>query len=173
MRADLKRSARFRLQGMRPEVPLLSVKHGRFRKFLYALLGISILFAAGSFLVPYDLKPDPGARFRISTCMVRRDLSNYWVTVHVKRAGDAPHDLLKPVRLVTADGTELEPADTTFSGGAGEGTTAIWFKFWLETEAMAGPLSLKMNDGTLRVKSSSKLPDLADKMTETHTTRFW
>lgn len=150
-----------------------AVKPTAFRKFLYALLGLSAVFAIASFLLPYDWKPDPSARFKIVASQVKRDRSSYWLNIHLKKSGKAGHDLMKPVRLVTADGTAHEPADTSFLGEPGLGTTEIWFKFWLEESDLKGPLQLQLNDGILTVKSVGGLPRMSDGSLKTFTTTRW
>ena len=149
------------------------MKHSAFRKFLFILLGLSLVFAAAAWFLPYDWKPDPGARFRTAASQLKRDRSNYWLNIHLKKSGDANHDLLKPVRLILADGRELEPADTTFAGEPGVGTTAVWFLFWLEESDLTGPLSLKLNDGNLTVKSTNGVPAIANATMRTFSTHRW
>lgn len=149
------------------------MKHSPFRKFLFVLLGLSAVFAAATWLLPYDFRPDPAARFKIAAVQLKRDRSNYWLNLHLKRAGHEGHDLRKPVRLITPDGTEHEPADTTFAGGMGPGTTEIWFMFWLEEADLKGPISLKLNDGILKVKSSAEIPSIADGAMRTFSTHRW
>jgi hypothetical protein len=149
------------------------VKRTVFRKFLYVLLGLSALFAIAPFLLPYDWKPDPGARFKIAATQVKRDRSSYWINVHLKKSGEEGHDLMKPVRLITSDGNVHEPADTSFAGGPGAGTTEIWFKFWLDERDLKGPLKLQLNDGILNVKSIGGLPRIADATMKTFTNSRW
>ena len=161
------------MQGRLPEVPLGGVKHSRFRKFLFILLGLSVVFALASMVIPYDLRPDGAARFHLEDVVLKRDRSNYWLTLHLQKSGDAPHDFQKPVRLLTASGRELEPADTTFAGDAGPGIREIWFKFWLDPADLDGPLSLQLNDGRLRVRTSDKPPRMADGLVRTFITHYW
>ena len=70
-----------------------------------------------------------------------------------QRAGDQPHDLLKPVRLILADGREAEPAD--FFQVEEQGYPEIGYRFYLEEKDLSGPLRLKLNDGTLTVRKKS------------------
>lgn len=149
------------------------MKQSWFRKFLFVLLGLSAVIAAVTWFLPYDWAPDPGARFKIAATQVKRDRSFYWITVHLKKAGEASHDLMKPVRLVTATSHEIEPAYIDFAGAENTGTDEIWFRFWVEDTQAAGPLHLKMNDGTLTVKSSSDMPPIGDAMMRTFTTHRW
>lgn len=153
--------------------PLGGVKQSWFRIFLFVLLGLSALFAAAAWLLPYDWKPDPAARYEIAATQVKRDRSYYWVTVHLKKSGEADHDLMKPVRLVTRPDRELEPADTTFVGGEGAGTSEIWVKFWVEESETFGPFLLKINDGALKVKTTEGMPSIADGMMRTFTNHRW
>ena len=155
------------------EVPIRFVKPTVFRKFLYALLGLSAVFAIASFLLPYHWKSDPGARFKIVASQVKRDRSSYWLNIHLKKSGNAGHDLMKPVLLITSKKKTHEPADTSFLGEPGLGTTEIWFKFWLEESDLKGPLYLQLNDGTLTVKSIGGLPRISDGSLKTFTTSRW
>jgi len=173
MRADLRGSARFRLQWGRGRVPLSGVKHSRFRIFLFILLGLSVLFAAAAFILPYEWGPDPGARYKIAAVQAKRDRSYHWITVHLKKSGAENHDLMKPVRLLAGDGHELEPADTTFQGDAQAGFTEIWYKFWVSDAEVARPLRLKINDGTLTVKTSEGMPAIHDGMMRTFSNPRW
>lgn len=149
------------------------MKHSRFRIFLFVLLGFSVLFAAAAFVVPYEWSPDPQARFRIAAVQVKRDRSYHWVTIHLKKGGTENHDLMKPVRLVTGSGHEMEPADTVFSGTEQTGTNQMWFKFWLSEAEIREPLSLKLNDGKLTVKTSERMPSIHDGMMRTFSNPRW
>jgi len=110
----------------------------------------------------YDSSPDPKARFQVDAVRLESDRSYVWLELHLKKSGTENHDLLKPVRLVTADNIEHEPADTVFAGNPEKGFTDIWFKFWLEKEDLRGVLNLKINDGTLKIKSSEPIPSLSN-----------
>jgi len=149
------------------------VKRSLFRKFLLLLLLGSALFAAVVWLLPYEWQPDPAARFKISASQLKRDRSFYWLNLHLKRTGGEEHDLRKPVRMILADGRELEPADTTFAGEMGPGTTEIWFRFWLEEGDLKGPLVLRINDGSLKVKSSADVPRIAAGAMRTFSNHRW
>jgi len=129
-------------------------------KWLAVVLVAAVVFATWSWLRPYEWRPDAGARFQIVGVEVTRDQSYHWVQVHLKRQGPLPHDLLKPVRLVLGSGRELEPADTRLLGTPEQGTTELWFKFWLEPGELAGPLRLRLNDGVLTVKKNTGEPAL-------------
>ena len=110
----------------------------------------------------YEKDPDPQAIFHIEAVRLETDRDFVWLEAHLRKAEEGEHDLYKPVRLVTSDGTEHEPADTTFAGKPETGFTDIWVKFWLEQRDLKGPIDLKINDGALKVKSSEPIPDLAD-----------
>ncbi|QTN32665.1 hypothetical protein HZ994_10085 [Akkermansiaceae bacterium] len=128
---------------------------------LLAGLIVALTFAAARiWTAEYDSEPDPKARFVVVAAQVSSDKGYRWVEVHLKRSGDAEHDLRKRVRLVTAEGTEHEPADTTFAGSPEKGFTDIWFKFWLAERDLEGKLDLRANDGSLRVKTNSGPPSL-------------
>lgn len=112
------------------------------------------------FLRPYDWHPDPGARATIRFTRVERDHSFYWVDIYLRLRPDEEHDLLKPVRLLTASGRELEPADTTLEGTAERKIEALSLRFWLDQADLEGPLRLRINDGELVVRKGSGLPAL-------------
>ena len=63
---------------------------------------------------------------------MKQDRSFYWLDLHLEVTENHGHDLMKPVRLITSAGREIEPADTTLGGAKETGTTELWFKFWLE-----------------------------------------
>lgn len=83
------------------------------------------------------------------------------------------HDLQKPVYLQTASGTQLQPADTTLAGEDGKTTTEIWFKFWLDSPQIKGPLNLHLNDGHLAIKRSAMAPELGTSDFRNFTTNQW
>ena len=148
-------------------------KQSWFRKFLFVLLGLSAVFAAVSWFLPYEWAPDAGARFRIAATQVKRDRSYYWINVPLRKSGQARHDLVKPVRLVPGRLEGIEPADITFGGSEETGTDEIWLKFWVPADRTFGPLDLKINDGTLKVKSSEGMPPIGDAMMRTFTNHRW
>lgn len=137
-------------------------------------LVLSAVFAAWSWMRPYEWNADPEARCRVAGAQVRQDLSFYWLDLHLKVTPGQSHDLAKPVRLVTASGREHEPADTTLGGDKGlQTTTDLWFKFWLEPGDFSGPLKLRINDGTLVVRSKSGPPSLGASKREYFPTHRW
>lgn len=139
---------------------------------LLLMLAVASAVAVWQWWRPYDWKSDPAARFAIAHASVSRDHSFYWLDLYLKRTGEA-HDLAKPVRLALADGRELEPAETTFEGDAGDATRALGFRFWLEDRDFAGPLQLRINDGSLRVRQRSGPPVKASKSSAHFTTSDW
>jgi hypothetical protein len=139
---------------------MAAMKRQMIRGLLAALVVAVTFLAAKVWSVKYDKDPDPRARFVVVEALLRSDHAYRWVELHLRKSGDAHHDLRKPVRLVTADGKEHEPADTTFAGSPEKGFTDIWFKFWLGEADLEGPLNLRINDGNLRVKTNSGLPSL-------------
>ena len=143
------------------------------RNSLLACLLISAAFAAWSWFRPYAWRPDPAARCKVVETLVTRDQSYFWVDVRLKVNPGMTHDLQKPVRLETAAGAKHEPADTTFAGTEGRGTTEIWFKFWLEPADLAGPLTLDLNDGKLLIKTGNTVPELATSTYQNFTTNHW
>jgi hypothetical protein len=143
------------------------------RVFLVLALVASTVFAGWTWMRPYAWRVDPAARAKMVGAQVRKDASFYWLDIHLKVSRGQEHDLMKPVRLATAAGRELEPADTTLGGKTGEGTTDLWFKFWLETADLEGPLTLRINDGTLVIRSGSGVPRLGRSNAEYFTTSRW
>jgi len=132
---------------------------GRRRLLMVVALVVCAGFAAWSLMRPYQWRPDPDARCTMVAAQVRVDRSYFWLDLHLKVAENQSHDLMKPVRLLSS-GREIEPADTTMGGTPAEGTTDLWFKFWLEPHDFEGPLELKINDGVLRVRSGAGIPSL-------------
>ena len=143
------------------------------RYSLMTCLLVSSAFAAWSWMRPYSWRADPAARCTVTETLVTRDHSFFWVDVHLKVNPDMTHDLRKPVRLESAAGKKFEPADTTLVGTPGQGTTEIWFKFWLESADLQGPLTLHLNDGKLMVKSRDGVPDLGSSTYRNFTTNHW
>ena len=140
---------------------------------LLALLALSLIFAGWQWFRPYDWGADPAARFRIVHSAVKRDHSYIWLDLYLKKSGDLDHDLGKPVVLRLADGREVEPADTTIEGSEGQPSQALGLRFWLEAKDFAGPLDLRINDGTLRVRSGSGIPAIPADSSSFFTHRNW
>jgi hypothetical protein len=149
------------------------VKRSTLRVFLVVALLVSGTFAAWSWLRPYAWGVDPAARCRVIGSQVKKDGAFFWLDAHLKVTPGQSHDLMKPVRLITAAGRELEPADTTLGGETGGGTTDLWFKFWLEATDLDGPLKLRINDGSLIIRSGSGIPRLGSSNLEYFTTSRW
>lgn len=129
---------------------------------LLIALVLSLAFAGWQWLRPYDWNPDPQARFRIAHVSLKQDHSFYWLGIKLERNGVDSHDLTKPVRLVTSKGREVDPTDTTMEGNPEEGISGLGFRFWLENDDLDGPLELRLNDGTLKVRSGSGQPRIRD-----------
>jgi hypothetical protein len=130
-------------------------------RLLIAAILVAVTFVAVKLWTgKYDRDPDPRARYRIEAAGLERDRSYTWLEIHLQKSGNKEHDMLKPVRLIMANGTEHEPADTTFAGAPGKGFTDIWFKFWLEDKELEGRIDLSMNGGTLRVKTNEGAPSM-------------
>lgn len=136
-------------------------------------LVVTAFFAAWTWLKPYAWKPDPASRCEVVGSQVRQDFQNYWVDIHLKLNPGETHDLMKPVRLITSGGREHEPADTTLGAKTGQETTDLWFKFWLETADLEGPLKLRINDGELIIRSGDGRPSLGATKAEYFTTHRW
>ncbi len=143
------------------------------RGFLIVALLAAAAFALWSWLRPYAWNPDPAARCKIIGAQVRKDLAYFWVDMHLETIPGRTHDLLKPVRLITGSGKEIEPADTTLGGGPDGGTTDLWLKFWLEPGDIDGTLILKINDGTLVIKADQGLPALGPSNVKYFLTQHW
>ncbi len=118
----------------------------------------STMFLGMLWVKKYESSPDPKARFEVQAVRLKRDKGYVWLEAHLKKSGEQEHDLKQQVRLVTADGEQHAPGDTTFAGTAETGFTEIWYKFWLDREALKGEMDLKMNGGTLKIKSSKPAP---------------
>lgn len=128
-------------------------------RFLMAvcLVGSTVLLGL-LWVKKYESSPDPKARFEVQAVRLKQDKGYVWLEAHLKKSGDEEHDLKKPVLLVTADGIQHEPADTTFAGSPETGFTEIWFKFWVDKRSLKGEMNLKMNGGKLKIKSSQPAP---------------
>ncbi len=122
---------------------------------------------------PYEWRPDPAAHCTIVETMVIRDQSYCWIHLHLKVNPGTNHDLQKPVRLQDAAGKFYEPADTTFAGKDPQNTTELWFKFWMESSDLAGPLILHLNDGKLVVRAGKGPLDPDSSSFNNHTTNQW
>ncbi len=132
------------------------MKRSLLRLLIAALLVALTFLAAKLWTGKYEGDPDPRARYRIEASSLKRDGAYVWLEIHVRKSSEKDHDLRQPVRLVTADGTEHKPADTKFPPG--KGFTDIWFKFWLEDTDLTGRIDLRMNGGTLHVKTNEGAP---------------
>ena len=142
----------------------------------YALWGgllLSTAFAMWSGLRPYSWHSDPGARCEVVETLLTRDQSFFWVNVHLKMNPGMSHDMQKPIRLETAGGRKLEPADITLGAQDGREPPEIWVKFWLEATDLNGPLTLHLNDGKLQIKASMGIPKLETSSFKNFTTHQW
>jgi len=173
MRAGRKRSARFRLQMRWIPASSCGVQSNRLRTYLWIGLVISAVFAAWTWLRPYDWQSDSQALGKIAGAQVRQDHSFYWLDVRVKIRSGEKHDHSKPVFLETQARAKVEPADTTMAGDAKRGTTELWFRFWLEPADFNGPLTLHLNQGALRVRKRSGIPKLGSSGNEFFNTSEW
>jgi hypothetical protein len=143
------------------------------RYSLIASLFAATVFAAWSWFRPYAWSSDAGARCEVVGALVTRDQSFYWLNVHLKVNPGMNHDLQKRVRLEGSPGVYLEPADTTLVGKDGQAISEIWFKFWLESSHLEGPLTLYLNEGKLSIKSSQGIPDLGNSGYRNFVTNHW
>jgi hypothetical protein len=144
-----------------------------FRGFPLLLLLAAAAFAIWTWIRPYQWQADPGARFVVEAVEVTRDHADFWVNVHLKRSGEADHDLEKRLVLETRSGGVMDAAETTLAGDARTGVTGIWLRFWLSEEQLRGPLVLRINDGTLLLKSGDGLPALKPSGTRVFTSHRW
>ena len=149
------------------------MKRRNFRIFLWVCLLLSAGFAAWMWLRPYQWNSDSAARCKILETLVTRDQSYIWVNCHLQVDPGASHDMQKPIRLETANGTMHDPADTTVAGTAQQAITEIWLKFWLEPTDLDGPLILHLNDGKLVVKATTGVPALGKSDSHNFTTNRW
>ncbi|MES2981089.1 MAG: hypothetical protein V4727_02155 [Verrucomicrobiota bacterium] len=134
------------------------MKRQAMRFLMAGCLAASTIFLGMLLAEKYESSPDPKARFEVQAVKLKEDKGYVWLEAHLKKSGDQEHDLKQPVRLLTADGEEHEPADTTFAGTPQTGFTEIWYKFWLDKRSLKGEMVLKMNGGTLKIKSSQPAP---------------
>ena len=139
------------------------MKRQMIRLILAVLLVTLTTAAAKLWIQKYNRDPDPKARFVIMKARVSSDRSYRWLELHLRKNGDANHDLSIPVRLIEGNGTAHEPADITFAGSQETGFSDIWFKFWLDPSALDAPLMLRINEGLLVVKSDKAMPALNQK----------
>ncbi len=135
------------------------MKRRTIRFSLALLVVLTTALAAWLWTSEYDSDPDPKARFEIEGVRLTRDRSDAWLEIHLRKSGEADHDLRKMVWLVTSDGLKHKPADSTFAGGPERGFTDIWFKFWLSAKDLEGEMDLLINDGKLRVKTNRGAPE--------------
>jgi hypothetical protein len=142
-------------------------------RLLVAALAAASLFAAWAWLRPYAFGPDPAAGCTIEGAQLRRDRSNYWLDLHLRPAKDRSFALSSPVRLRTAAGREIEPAATEFSPPPGRPATDIWFKFWLESSDLERGLDLRIQQGSLRVKSTDGIPAMDSGASRYFTSSRW
>ena len=151
----------------------MAVSRKTFRIILVALLVITGAIAAWSWLRPYEWSPDKTAGSEIIGCEVKQDHSNYWVNLHLRVDEDAKHDLRTPIRLVTAAGKSIEPADTTLVGDKEKAIRQIWLKFWIEKKDLDGALKLRINDAELSVRQKSGVPKLRSSGSRYFVTDNW
>lgn len=149
------------------------MKRFTLRGFLLVLLTAAAAFTAWTWLRPYEWNEDPAARCKVLGADVRKDHSFFWVDLRLDVRHGQTHDLMKPVRLITSAGRELVPADTTLIGSPEDGTTGLWFKFWLEAADIEGPLSLRINDGVLSVRTRPGMPVLGNSTQKSFSTNQW
>jgi hypothetical protein len=140
---------------------------------LLLALGVSVIFAAWQWFRPYDWSPDKAARYQVVHASLTRDHSYLWLNVFLERKGDSDHDLTKPVLLLTADGRELEPAETTLGGDEKRGTESLGFRFWLQDGDFTGPVKLRLNEGELIIRKQSGVPGVNNGTPRYFTTSNW
>lgn len=153
--------------------PLRPVNRQNLRTYFRVALLLLTAFALWGWFRPYAWRPDPAARCEVAGVQVTRDASYCWVNIHLKIRDGLQHDLQKPVFLEIPGRPNLEPADTIFAGSQPHGTTDIWLKFWADSAQLSGPLTLRINDGSLRIKSGHGTPDFGGADSLHFTTHSW
>jgi hypothetical protein len=147
------------------------VNRVRVQKILFlAVLGAAC-FAAWAWLRPYAWQVDPAARCQIEGVEVSEDHGYYWVEVFLKTNEGEGFDPTRAVKLETAEGREIKPADFHFAAQAGSERPRL--KFWLESADLAGRLELRINDGKLVLKSNEGLPQIVRSGNRRFTTHHW
>ncbi len=149
------------------------MKRQKIRVLMALCLVLSTAFLGMLWVKKYESSPDPVAGFEVQAVQLKQDKGYVWLEAHLKKNGEKDHDLRQSVHLVTADGVKHEPADTTFAGTPQTGFTEIWFKFWLEKKALKGEIDLKMNGGTLKIKSSEPIPALSSEQETVFKSSDW
>ena len=147
------------------------MNRARVQKILFlAVLGAAC-FAAWAWLRPYEWQVDPAARCQIDGVEVSEDHGYYWVEVFLKTNEGEGFDPTRVVKLKTTAGRELAPADFHYAAQAGSERPRL--KFWLESADLAGRLELRINDGTLVLKSNEGLPQIEPSGRRRFTTHQW
>lgn len=126
-------------------------------QLLSICLGLSLAFAAWSWLRPYEWGRDPGTRHRIALASLQHDHSFSWLGIVLQQTDSDPSDFPKPL-LILPDGRELEPAETKLAGGTEQPNSSIHLRFWIEQKDLTGPVHLKLDTGTLTVRRKSGPP---------------
>jgi hypothetical protein len=168
--------------------PLQPARVNRRTKLLLLTLAISVVFAAWQWFRPYDWSPDPVARFRVTHCIVKRDVSNLWLQISLKPRDGQVMDFSQPIHLLTAGGKRHEVAEMEQVGSGPEKTLPadngapamappmveeITFSFWLAEADFAGPMTLELNGASLRVRGGDTLPRVADGGFRVFNTSAW
>ncbi len=104
---------------------------------------------------------------------MKRDLDYHWIDLHLQALDGFNHDLRTPILLVTNSGKSISPAKTTFEGTPDTRISAMWLKFWLEKNDLDGPLTLRLNGGTLRVRTEAGFPQLGKPNERVFSTCNW
>lgn len=144
-----------------------------FRIGIILALLAATTFALWSWLRPYDWHPDSAARCKVVETLLTKDHSYYWLEIRLKMNSEEVHDLQKKVVLETSDGRRIEAADSTLRHDGLSQVRDLWFKFWLESADVQGPLKLRINDGALLIKSRSGKPSLEHTEHQTYTSNQW
>lgn len=144
---------------------------------------LALGFLAWQWIKPYQWQADPAAAAKIDFARVTRDHSFFWLDLRLKVPDPAAFDLSKPLLLILADGREKKPDTLTREGAPGMTMTAesselpqvdaISLKFWLEENEIAGPLRLRINDGSLIVRDGREIPKLENSGSVIHKDKNW
>lgn len=156
----------------------------RRRKILLGLMIPTLAVAVWQwFLRPYEWRPDPTAACRIEFARLQRDLSYHWLELRLQVTDPASFDLDPGLALRTASGTEKKPAGLTLEGsGVGDvdpgqpslaTTEAFALKFWMEPGELDGPLTLRINGGSLDIRRGDAPPQLDDGESKVYRTANW
>ncbi|MCX6845839.1 MAG: hypothetical protein NTU84_04630 [Verrucomicrobia bacterium] len=147
------------------------MNHVGVQRFLLLVVLGAACFAAWAWLRPYAWRVDPAARCQIEGAEISEDHGYYWVEVFLKTNEGEGFDPTRAVKLETAAGRVLAPADFQLAAQASSERPRL--KFWLEPADIAGRLELRINDGKLVLKSNEGLSQISRSGSQRFTTHHW